>query len=78
MELKCNKTGDVYTVIKNFKNKATQDLKISYPKLANEWRCFTMLRAKMIDKSFKEWVFPDQLKTARVVPIYKEGSKTSV
>ena len=32
----------------------------------------------LINKSFNEGVFPQQLKTARVVPIFKKGSKTEV
>ena len=69
---------DVHSVIKNFQNKATQDIKISSLKIANESSCFTATLAKVINKSFIEGIFPEQLKTARVVPIHKEGSKASV
>ena len=32
----------------------------------------------IINKSFQEGVFPDQMKSARVIPIHKEGSKSDV
>ena len=34
--------------------------------------------AKMINKYFSDGIFPQQLKNARVVPIFKEGSRTEV
>ena len=34
--------------------------------------------ASAINKSFKEGIFPNQLKSARVVPIHKEGTKNNV
>ena len=52
--------------------------KISALKIANNSLNFTSILAKIINKSFNEGVFPQQLKTARVVPIFKEGSKTDV
>ena len=32
----------------------------------------------IINMSFQQGVFPEQMKTAKVVPIHKEGSKTDV
>ena len=72
------RSKEIYDVIRNFKNKATLDTKISALKIANTSRKFTETLAKVIDKSFTEGVFPHQLKSARVVPIYKEGNKTCV
>ena len=69
---------EVFQSIKNFKNRATLDTKISALKIANSSKSFTATLAKVIDKSFSEGVFPSQLKTARVVPVYKEGKKTDV
>ena len=65
-------------MIRNFKNKATLDNKISALKIANISRKFTETLARVIDKSSTEGVFPHQLKSTRVVPVYKEGSKTCV
>ena len=70
--------NEVHNVIKNFKNKSTLDTKISALKIASNSFKFTGVLAKVINKSFKDGVFPHQLKTARVVPIFKEGSKTDV
>ena len=69
---------EVYKVVKNFKNKSTLDTKISALKIANNPLNFTSILAEIINKSFNEGVFPQQLKTARVVLIFKEGSKTNV
>ena len=69
---------EVHKIVKNFKNKSTLDTKISALKIANNSFNFTSVLAKVINKSFEEGVFPHQLKVARVVPIFKEGSKTDV
>ena len=65
-------------IINNFKNRSTLDIRISSLKIANTSVKLTHSLAKIIDKSFAEGVFPEQLKSARVVPIYKEGSRTDV
>ena len=70
--------SEVYEVIKNFKNKSTRDTKIWSLKLANKSFIFTSIVASTINKSFLEGVFPEQMKIARVTPIYKEGAKTDV
>ena len=64
---------EVHKVVKNFKNKSTLDTKI-----ANNSLNFTSILAKIINKSFNDGVIPEQLKTGRLVPIFKEGSKTDV
>ena len=70
--------GEVHNVIKNFKNKSTSDTKISSLKIANKSHKFTNILACVINKSFHEGVFPEQMKMARVTPIHKEGSKTNI
>ena len=70
--------SEVYEVIKNFKNKSTRDTKICSLKLANKSFTFTSTVASVINKSFQEGVFPEQMKLARVTPIYKEGAKIDV
>ena len=71
-------SDEIYNIIKNFKNKSTLDIRISSLKIANTSIKFADTLAKIIDKSFTEGVFPEQLKSARVVPIHKEGSRTDV
>ena len=70
--------GEIYSIIKNFKNKSTRDTKISALKIANESYVFTNALAGVINKSLRQGIFPDELKIARVTPIYKEGPKTDV
>ena len=70
--------GEVFQIIKSFKNKSTCDTKISALKIANTSYGFTSTLACVINKSFEEGVFPEQLKLARVTPIHKEGSKSDV
>ena len=76
--LKVVEANEVYDVIRNFKNKSTRDTKISSLKLANTSYNFTSTLASIINKSFQEGVFPEQMKLARVTPIHKEGPKTNV
>ena len=70
--------SEVYEVIKSFKNKSTRDTKICSLKLANKSFTFTSIIAIIINKSFQEGIFPEQMKIARVTPIHKEGTKTNV
>ena len=69
---------EVYDVIEKFKNKSTLDTRISALKIANTSYNFTCTIAKIINTSFQEGVFPTQLKSARVIPVFKEGSKCDV
>ena len=72
--------GEVFDIIKKFKNKSTCDTKISALKITNMSYGFTSTLAFIINKSFQEGVFPEQLKLVRdrVSPIHKEGSKSDV
>ena len=65
----------MHDIIKNLKNKATLDTKIGPLKIANSNFMFTDAIAKVVTASFQEGVFPQQLKLARVVPVFKSGSK---
>ena len=65
-------------MVNNFKNKSTLDTKISALKIDNKSFKFTYVLAKIINKSFGDGIFPQQLKNARVVQISKEESKTDV
>ena len=47
-------------------------------KLANEDTKFTYTLAVIVNSSFTEGIFPNALKSARVVPVHKGGSKTEV
>ena len=68
--------GEVYGIINNLKNKATRDTKISALKIANKSYSFTSTLAMIINKSFREGVFPEQMKLAKVIPVHKGGTKT--
>ncbi len=69
---------EVHNVINKFKNKATLDTKIGPMKIANNDLKFTNMVAVIINTSFMQGIFPTSLKSARVVPIHKEGCKNDV
>ena len=71
-------SSEVYDIIKNMKNKATLDTKVNPLKIANSDFKFTNTLAKIITSSFQDGIFPQPLKLARVVPIFKSGSKSDV
>ena len=60
---------EIFSAINSLKNKATLDTKINALKIANTSPKFTETLADAINKSFKEGIFPYQLKSARVVPV---------
>ena len=70
--------SEVFQTIKSFKNKATRDTKNEALKIANKSFSFTDELASIVNKSFQEGVCLVQIKTAKVIPIQKEGSKTYV
>ena len=70
--------SEVCEIVKNLKNKATLDTKISVLKTANEDTSFQNILASVINASFEQGHFPEQRKTAKVVPIHKNGSKYDV
>ena len=69
---------EVYDIIKDMKNKATLDTKVGPLKIANSNFKFTDTLAKIISTSFEQGIFPQSLKIARVVPVFKAGTKTEV
>ena len=69
---------EVAVIIRKLKNKATSDTKISALKLAGEIPGFVKAIAETVSLSFEQGVFPQSLKLARVIPIYKGGTKTEV
>ena len=71
-------SSEIYEIVKNMKNKATLDTKVNPLKIANTDDKFTKVLAKVINASFTQGIFPQSLKTARVVPIFKSGPKTEV
>ena len=78
MYLNAVDAGEIYGIINTFKNKSTRDTKISSLKITNESYGFTTALAKVINKSFQQGVFPDQMKIARVIPLHKSGPETDV
>ena len=71
-------SSEIHSTINKFKNKTTLDTKIEPLKIANSCLGFTEILAKVISNSFTQGIFPQPLKMARVVPVYKGGSKTDV
>lgn len=78
IDLKPTAADEVHRIINDFKNKSTLDTKVEALKIANNCFNFTNALAKVINSSFEQGLFPQALKLARVVPIYKTGSKTDV
>ena len=70
--------SEVQGVINLFKNKATLDTKIEPLKIASSCDNFTTVLAKVINSSFDQGKFPQELKIAKVVPIHKGGTTTDV
>ena len=70
--------SEVSHIIKKLKNKSTQDTKISALKIAGNDTDFVTALAQTVTLSLEEGVFPQALKIARVVPIFKSGKKTDV
>ena len=58
--------------------KSTSDTKITALKTANESPHFLHTLTDIVNTSFIDGVFPNQLKLAKVVPIHKGNSKTDV
>ena len=78
MFLKPTSHGEVQKIISGLKNKSTLDCKIEPLKIANSCENFTRALANVINSSFSSGIFPNALKTAKVVPIHKGGPKLEV
>ena len=70
--------AEVEQIIANFKNKATSDTKINALKAASNSQAFNKVVAAIINNSFRDGIFPNTLKMAKMVPIHKSGAKTDV
>ena len=69
---------EVDGIIRGLKNKSTSDTKVSVLKIANEVTKFKSVITDVINSSFEQGVFPQQLKMAKVIPVHKSGSKTEI
>ncbi len=69
---------EIENIINKFKLKATSDTNIRALKIASTTTNFNHVLANIVNSSFANGVFPAELKTAKVVPIHKGGSKTDV
>ena len=70
---------EVNKTICSLKNKSTLDSKIEPMKIANSCsNNFSCTIANIVNSSFSEGIFPHALKTAKVIPIHKGGSKDDV
>ena len=64
--------------ILSLKNKTTGDTKVNALKTASAIPIFNKILSEVVNSSFEHGVFPTQLKLAKVIPVYKNGSKTQV
>ena len=78
MFLEPTHSEEVGEIIASLKNKATLDTKITALKSAGKSTSFTGTIATLVNNSFMQGCFPEALKTARVVPIHKGGTKSDV
>ena len=71
----CRST-EILQIIKSFKNKATSDTSIQVLKsVGNE---IAPILSNIISASIEQGSFPSDLKTAKVIPLYKSGSKSDL
>ena len=70
---------EVNKTISSLKNKSTLDSKIEPIKIANNCSDkFSCTISNIVNSSFAEGIFPHALKTAKVIPIHKGGTKEEV
>jgi hypothetical protein len=71
--------SEILKIIKSLKNKYSSGFDgLSNAMLKREPHIFARLLTSLINKSIEEGVFPDCLKVANVIPIYKKGEKTNL
>ena len=68
---------EIRQTIMSLKLKATSDTKINALKTASEVPKFNSIMSDLVNVSFEQGIFPSQLKTAKVIPVHKGGSKTN-
>ena len=67
---------EIHKIIKNLKEKATSDTSIG-PLKAVSYTLSPVLQ-HLIDASMEQGIFPTQLKVAKVIPLFKSGSRTQI
>ena len=70
--------SEIRNTICKLQNKATLDTKISALKTAGTCDNFNVALSEVLTSSFEQGIFPTALKSARVVPIHKCGSRSEV
>ena len=67
--------SEVATIIKELKNSSTSDYNVLIIKQISLTTPLVSILTQSINASFTDGIFPQLLKTAKVIPIYKSGSK---
>lgn len=70
---------EVHRILSQMKNKTSTDIDTipcKIVKLSSKY--ISVPLAYLVNKSFEEGVFPNKLKHAKIVPIYKSGTKTTI
>ena len=71
----CTKT-EIEDIVNSLKNKATSDTAVVALKYVSA--SISSILSAIINASFLQGVFPEELKLAKVIPIHKTGKKTNV
>ena len=69
---------EVFNIIKKFKNKKSSVNNIPISVFKKVSHVISPLLSELFNESINMGVFPNKLKTGRVVPLFKEGSKTNI
>ena len=69
-------TTEIEDIVKSLNNKSTSDTAVVALKYVSTSISSTL--SSIINTSFLQGVFPDELKLAKVIPIHKTGKKTNV
>ena len=68
---------EISDIISKLQNKCTMDMRVSAIKIADTTIRFSGLMSQLVNASFRDGIFPQQLKCARVIPIHKGGSRST-
>ena len=69
---------EVFNIIKKFKNKKATINNIPIAIIKKISPIIAPIISQLFNESIEAGVFPEKLKTSRVIPLYKEGSRTEV
>ena len=69
---------EVFNIIKGFKNKKTSVHNIPIDIIKKISHVISPLLSQLFNESIETGIFPDKLKTGRVIPLYKEGSTADI